>query len=60
MQLQGMTNSNFHAPQDLLEESMGNLDAKGTTTSHWMQGNFDKSSNNFGGKLDALKEKSKT
>ena len=42
-----MTNTNFHAG-DNLEESMGNLDAKGTTTSHWMKGNFAQNSKNIG------------
>jgi hypothetical protein len=53
-----MTNTNFHAG-DNLEESMGNLDAKGTTTSHWMKGNFAQSSNHIAN-LDVVKEKNRT
>ena len=58
MQL-AQTGANFN-PQNIpggLEESIGNLDAKGTTTSHWMKGNFDQSQKNIGNPLDIMKEK---
>ena len=56
-----MTNANFNViPHGLegvdIEESLGNLDARGTTTSHFM-GGFDpnKSSKNIGN-LDVIME----